>query len=178
MRSSRSYQSKSSGTVLECICSQIFCQTFLWYQRLDEPKEPLSLWVLSVNFSTSLSVGLVICEKLSGGNLVPFSISTNLAEKLKIVVGINDSDTNICKSKRNARTWMNLSEITSSDVKPNVSMYNIACRGKYKHISKGINTKACHIKRCIAALLNLTKSILILYYKSREIFQEFPILFL
>ena len=82
----------------------IFCQTCLWYQRLDEPKEPLSLCVLSVNFSTSLSVGLVICEKLSGGNLVPFSISTNLAEKLKIVVGINDSNINICKSKRNART--------------------------------------------------------------------------
>ena len=53
------------------------------YFKPDEPNEPWSRWVLSLNVSTSLSVCVAIFWKIICVSLQPLLISNTLSEKLK-----------------------------------------------------------------------------------------------
>ena len=79
---SLSYQDKFLGDHLgNLLISVIFCQKFF---RPVDPKEPLPLHVVSINFSTSTSLWReAIFWKIIWQNLSPFSIWINLSEKLK-----------------------------------------------------------------------------------------------
>ena len=156
MRSSRLYQGKSLGTA-----SGMYLSTNILSDMLLVPKtgwtKRKSVSLRSVckffNFSECRISDLLKNYLCKSSALLSLNKSIRKIKKnhrhRTSVVGLNDSATDICKSKWRARTWMNLSEIASGDFKPSASTYNFDGGGRYKHILNEIKIKACHIRRSL-----------------------------
>ena len=127
MRLSRLYQGKSLGTTLGMYLFTNILSDMLILEAGRSKRSAISLRFVCKFFNFSefgsgnlLKNYLVKTYALFNLNKSGRKIEKNHGHRTS-VVGINDSTTNICRSKCKAIMSMNLSQIVSGDFKPNIS---------------------------------------------------------